>query len=63
MSDDPVLAKLNDMQRKLDASLTRLDALERLLNRMGELRGRSKQACRLRLRLAPIETEQIDASG
>jgi len=37
MNDDPVLAKLSDMQRKLDASLTRLDELERLLNRMCEL--------------------------
>ena len=36
--NDPLLEKLNEMLRKLDASLTRLDALERLLNRMVELR-------------------------
>jgi hypothetical protein len=36
--NDPVLEKLIEMQQKLDAALLRLDALERLLNRMCELR-------------------------
>jgi hypothetical protein len=37
MSDDPVLEKLNEMNKRLDAQLLRLDELERLLARYFEL--------------------------
>lgn len=36
--DDPVLQKLNEINARLDAQFLRLEELERLLNRMIELR-------------------------
>jgi hypothetical protein len=37
MSDDPVLARLDEMNKRLDLSLARLDELEQLLARYFEL--------------------------
>jgi len=40
MNDDPLLAKLIEMQQKLDAALARLDELEQVFKRYIELTNR-----------------------